>query len=121
MSRAKATKVLIVDDNRNSALCMSEMIDALGFQCDVANDGQEAIERLNEGEYDLVIADTQMPKVSGIALLKFIRKNYPHIIVAIISTRDSEFTQNIVTKSKPDFYLPKPVSVAYLEDIISQL
>jgi CheY-like chemotaxis protein len=122
MARAtKVKKVLIVEDNKYMASCLRDMVEFFDVSSQAASDGDEAIQLLERSEYSLVIADSRMPKVSGFTLLKYIKRNYPHIPVAIISTRNSRMTQGLVVKDAPDFYLPKPVSSADIERVLSQI
>lgn len=121
LTKKKAKTALIVDDNENMAKCLADMVDVFGIECQTASDGNEAIELLKKNEFSLIIADSNMPKVSGFTLLKYIKKNYPKIPVAIISTRDSEVTQGMVVRDKPDFYLPKPFTTADIEKLLKKI
>jgi DNA-binding response OmpR family regulator len=112
--------VLIVDDNEKMAKCLADMVDFFRIPCDTVTDGKEAIQRLQEETYSLVIADTQMPKVSGFELLKHIRKNHPSLSVALISTRNSLTTQGLVVRDGPDFYLPKPFKSSDVQHLLEQ-
>jgi DNA-binding response OmpR family regulator len=114
-------KILIVDDNQFMARCLAEMVDVFKIPCEIAADGDKAIEMLKNNSYSLVIADTKMPRVSGFSLLKYIRKNHPGVQVAIMSTMNSENTQGMVVKDTPDFYLPKPFKTADIEELLSQM
>jgi CheY-like chemotaxis protein len=116
--KTKLKKILIVDDNQFMARCLAEMADIFGIVSEIASDGDEAIEMLKRGSYSLVIADTNMPKISGFTLMKHIRDNYPHIKVAIMSTMNSETTQGMVVRDMPDFYLPKPFKTADIEKLL---
>lgn len=119
--RTKPRRVLVVDDNEPMANCLAEMVDIYGVPCDTAKDGEEAIERLKRDNYALIIADSNMPRISGFTLLKYVRKYYPHLKVAIISTRNSEVTQGMVVRDMPDFYLPKPFKTRDIEELLTQI
>ncbi|HEQ99176.1 MAG TPA: response regulator [candidate division Zixibacteria bacterium] len=120
-TKTKTKKILIVDDNQSMARCLAEMLDVFEAPCEIAADGDKAIEMLRHNSYSLVIADTNMPRVSGFSLLKYIRKSHPNLQVAIMSTMNSENTQGMVLKDMPDFYLPKPFKTADIEDLLSQI
>jgi DNA-binding response OmpR family regulator len=119
--RSKVRKVLVVDDNEQMAKCLADMVSFFSASCDTASDGKEAMQRLEENSYSLVIADTHMPNVSGFKLLKHIRKNHPGLPVALISTRNSQMTQGMVVTNGPDFYLPKPFKSSDIRDLLDQL
>lgn len=119
-NKKRAQKILIVDDNRDMARCLAEMADHLGIACELAFDGEQAIEKLSQETYFLIIADSHMPRISGFPLLKLIRRDYPGLPVAIISTHNSENTQGMVMKDQPDFYLPKPFKTEDLQKLLAQ-
>jgi DNA-binding response OmpR family regulator len=113
-------KILIVEDNGRTAESLRQMINLFELESEIAPDGDEAMKLLKENKYFLVIADTHMPKVSGFKLLKYIKQNYPQTPVAIISTGDSTSTRGIVVTSRADFYLPKPLKVSDLQEVLSR-
>ena len=119
--KVKVGRVLIVDDNQDMARCLADMVEEFNVLCDTVSDGESAIELLGAEKYQLVIADTQMPGMSGFSLLKHIKENYPDLQVAIISTRDSEMTKGLVALSRADYYLPKPFTTSDIGELLSQV
>jgi CheY-like chemotaxis protein len=117
----KVKKVLVVEDNEQMAKCLADMVDFFQVSCETVGNGNEAIRRLRQERFSLVIADTHMPGVSGFKLLKHIRKTYPGIAVALISTRNSLMTQGMVVRDGPDFYLPKPFKSVDIQKLLEQL
>src|ERR687883_831472 len=63
-------KILIADDERSITEGLSAILQDEGYEVDVAQDGQKALDRLASDQYGVVLADLKMPKVDGIALLK---------------------------------------------------
>jgi CheY-like chemotaxis protein len=121
MPRAKSNHlVLVVDDNKHMARCLAEMIEILGVNCHTAYEGEQAMEMLKLHDYTLVVADSNMPGISGFSLLKHIKQNHERTKVAIMSLRDSESTQNIVAKGRADFYLPKPFKTEDIEKLLNE-
>lgn len=120
-TKIRVSKVLIVDDNKDMARCLADMVEEFEIPCDMVSNGEEAIERLGSEEYRLVIADSQMPGMSGFSLLKYIKKSYPGIPVAVISTWDSETTKGIVARNRADFYLPKPFTTSDIGELLSRV
>jgi len=111
-------RILIVDDNRDIGACIADMLGWFEVECEMVSGGEEAIDLLGKNEYCLVIADTQMPRVSGFDLLKHIKKNYPETQVAMISSRNSDMTQGLIVKSDADFYIPKPITLSDVKKLI---
>jgi len=115
-----SSKILIVEDNGRAADSLRQMINLFDLETEIASDGGEAMKLLKENEYFLIIADTHMPRVSGFELLKHIKKNYPQTPIAVISTGDSVSTQGMVVTNRADFYLPKPIKVSDLQEVLSR-
>ncbi|MDQ3266760.1 MAG: response regulator, partial [Myxococcota bacterium] len=72
-AQAAATRrlrVLLVDDSPIARATESALVKALGHQVDEAQDGEEALTKLNSQTYDLILTDVQMPKIDGFALTR---------------------------------------------------
>lgn len=77
-------RVLIADDEKNFAKVLKTELAREGHSTEVASDGQEALEKLNEQEFDVLILDLKMPKLGGIDVLKEVKKKWvlpPEVIV----------------------------------------
>jgi two-component system sensor histidine kinase EvgS len=70
-----ALKVLIVDDHKTNRLLLSQQLQYLGHQVDVASDGEEAYELWSKNRFDLLITDCNMPRMNGYELVKRIRQD----------------------------------------------
>jgi len=114
-------KILIVDDFGKTAKIIVEMLDHLNVASESVENSEQAFLKLRECDYDLVIADSRMPKVNGVSLLKHIRQTKPATKLAIMSTFDFGGTQRVVAADGIDYYLPKPVKLSHLEKIIADL
>ena len=67
-------RILVVDDEKIKRITLADDIAAQGHEVVTAADGQEAIERLAAGRFDVVVTDLKMPKLDGIELLKQIKQ-----------------------------------------------
>ena len=116
--KSDSRKVLIVEDSARTAHGLAEMINYYDVKSEIVSDGDKAMKLLEDNEYFLIITNSRMPKVSGLQLLKDVKKHYPHIPVAVISTYDSASTRSIVTKHRADFYLPKPIRISDVKELL---
>ncbi len=66
-------RILVADDNATNQQVAVGLLSKLGHRVDVADDGGEAVARLEQGNYDLILMDMQMPDVDGIAATRMIR------------------------------------------------
>jgi len=65
--------VLVAEDNETNQLLMRQMLDTLGAGCDIAPDGLAALELLKGNNYDLALIDIEMPRLSGLDLIRALR------------------------------------------------
>jgi len=70
-------KILHVDDEEAFRTKISELLQLRGYAVDVAIDGVEAINAIQNNEYDIALLDVNMPKINGIEVLHFIKEKYP--------------------------------------------
>lgn len=68
-------RILIVDDNKINRVVTKRILQNKGYQCDVAEDGLDAIDVLKVNTYDLILMDINMPRIDGIETTKHIREN----------------------------------------------
>lgn len=84
------SKVLIIEDERETAILVKKALKLESVEAEIATDGQEGIQKFENNDYDLVLLDLKMPKMSGEDVLREIRKKDPFIDV-IVYTNFSEF------------------------------
>jgi CheY-like chemotaxis protein len=73
--RGRRARVLVVDDNAANQKVALRMIERLGYRCDIATTGVEAVTMLGSGHYDAVLMDCQMPEMDGYEASRLIRHN----------------------------------------------
>lgn len=81
-------KVLVVEDIVLNQLLMRTLLDDFGFECDVADNGKIAIEKMQTNTYDVVLMDLQMPEMNGFEATDFIRNKMKSDIPIIALTAD---------------------------------
>jgi len=87
---ARSGKILVVDDERNIRLLLSEVLSDKGFEVTEAKDGQESLEKMATHDFDLVITDIHMPRLDGIAMLHRMEKAGRKEKVIIMTANPSE-------------------------------
>ena len=78
-------RILVVDDEESMREFLSIMLYREGYAVDAAADGAQAVERLKEHSYDLVISDIKMPRMTGLQLLSYIMERTPETVVIMIT------------------------------------
>ncbi len=77
--------VLFVDDEENILTSLKRALMDEPYKSLFANSGQEALEMLKKNEVHVLVTDMRMPEMSGLDLLKIVKKEYPHIIRMVLS------------------------------------
>ncbi len=107
-------KILVVDDEESLRLTMKLKLKAAGFEVEVAEDGEAAIEKLRGQKFDAVLLDINMPRMSGIEALGIIRQQFPQT-EAIMLTGFADFSTAIeCLKNGARDYLVKPIDTTEL-------
>ena len=83
------TRILIADDEHSLRIMMTEVMRREGYEVDAVADGQKAIDRIRERDYDVAVLDVKMPRVDGIAALREIRAISPGTIVVMMTAFES--------------------------------
>jgi len=114
-------KVLIVDDNPNMSSLLSEMLEIFDYESIRANDGLEAIEKVEQNDVSLVITDMRMPKMSGLDLLQKIKEKRPEMPVVVISGYALDDEGNNLLSSLADGFLNKPFKMSDIEELLNNV
>ena len=107
LALTKNLSVLIVEDELALRESFQFLLQNLFAEVDTAEDGQEALNKMDERDYDIVLTDLSMPRMSGLRLVDTIRKkSQSQIVVAISAHDDEEFSEalapyNVKLLTKP--------------------
>jgi CheY-like chemotaxis protein len=77
-------RALIVDDDEPIRVMLAAIVRQSGFAVETARDGQEAIERLKKGTFQVILLDLMMPRVNGYDVLQHIRTHHPDLLARTI-------------------------------------
>ncbi|WP_457575006.1 response regulator [Desulfolithobacter sp.] len=108
-------RVLLVDDEKELISTLSERLSFRGIDADWVTSGEEALKKILEKDYDIVILDIKMPGLSGIDLGRKIRDIKPGFKVIFVTGHGSAADFKAGTaQSGRDFYLAKPINIDLL-------
>jgi two-component system response regulator (stage 0 sporulation protein F) len=119
MRGAIMKKILVVDDEENIRFLYQEELEEEGYTVDVAAHGQEALEKLNAFQPDLVTLDIRMPGMDGVETLRKIREVQRDLPVILCSAY-GEYKQNLTTWAS-DAYVIKTSDLTELKGTIRTL
>jgi two-component system sensor histidine kinase/response regulator len=114
--------ILLVEDNKINQIVATKLLQSLGFQVDVAEDGEEAIEKIEQGHYSVVLMDIQMPKMDGKEATIALRKKYNHHQLKIIALT-ANITEEEVSYYKDigmDGHLGKPYELTKIKEVLAE-
>lgn len=105
----KSRRVLVVDDSVTTRTLEKSILEAAGYDVQVATDGVEALERLSRVSFDLILSDVQMPRVDGLALVRAVRQDarLKGLPVVLVSSLDSAEQRKAGLEAGADAYLSK--------------
>ncbi len=108
--------LLIVDDNSMNRIMLSRYTKRLGYQSTLVENGRQALEKLQNESFDLVLLDVQMPEMDGYQVLEQM-KTHPYLreipVIMISAVDELESTVRCIELGAQD-YLPKPFSPVLL-------
>ena len=113
--------ILIVDDDKNILLSLSIALEKLNVPVETAASGAEAMEKLGQGEYELMLLDLRMPGMDGMEVLRRVSQQRPEIKVIIITAYGSiDLAVEAMKLGAVDF-LQKPFDVAEVRGVVRRL
>lgn len=115
--------VLVVDDNKQSAEGLAQMVRVLGHTVSVAYGPRMALQLLNQVVPDVIFLDINMPGVNGIEVLRYLRRDpyTARVPVVIVSANDSDADREQAFQAGANHYIVKPPSIEQIEVALARL
>lgn len=113
--------ILFVDDDKQILEIVSVYLDRYGYRVDTADDGNAAIEKIQQNDYAVVFTDLIMPKISGLDLLKAVKKTNPTTEVIIVTGYGTIESAIEALKLGGYDYLQKPINFERLKILIERI
>ena len=101
-------RILLAEDERSLARALLKIFEKNHYSADAVYDGEEALDYLENGNYDVAILDVMMPKMDGITVLKTIRTKGSNIPVMILTAKAEIDDKVLGLDSGANYYLTKP-------------
>ncbi len=112
--KQSAIRILLVDDESAIRRALRPPLIELGFQVVEASRGEEALQSLRGGAFDVVLLDINMPGIGGIETLRRIRAFAPRLPILMLTVRDGEEEKVEALELGADDYVTKPFSTREL-------
>lgn len=118
MTSQSKHRILVAEDNVTNQTLILSQLGALGYTADLANNGDEALQKMRKNNYDLILTDCNMPVVNGYELAEMIRKTGNEIpIIAITADAFPESKTKCINAGMND-HITKPVELATLRQTV---
>jgi len=117
-------RLLVVEDNPVNQKVIVRLLEKLGYRCDLADDGQQALDKLAQNHYDLVLMDCQMPVMDGYEAVRTLRglelatAERRTVVVALTAHAGIDEREKCLSAGMDDF-LTKPVNRAALSVLLA--
>jgi two-component system sensor histidine kinase RpfC len=117
-------KILVAEDTAVNRLILGEMLSKAGYDVKLVEDGQSALEKFEECEFDLAILDMQMPRIGGLDVIREYKSGYglirdiPFIVLTANISKEAELQ---CREAGADVYLQKPIDISALIKEIRRL
>jgi len=109
-SGGRDVRLLVVDDEEFLRSVISERLKIEGFSVDEAQNGKEALARLSEEDYSILLTDIRMPEMDGISLLREVSSRFPDTARIVMTAHGQLETAVTALKSGAFDYILKPVN-----------
>jgi DNA-binding NtrC family response regulator len=110
--------ILVLDDEKNIRLTIRRCLESPELSIDDAINGEEALKKLTEHNYDLLLLDLKLPGIDGMEILKMVKDKYPEMKVVIISAHGTIQTAVEAMKTGALDFLEKPFTPADLRAVV---
>ncbi len=104
--------ILLAEDNITNQMVVTQMLDAMGAQFEIASDGVEALEKFEANDFDVVLLDIEMPRMSGLDVIRSVRsrtdKKQANTIIALTAYAMREHREKI-SNAGADGLIAKPI------------
>jgi DNA-binding response OmpR family regulator len=113
-----AKHLLIVDDEHSIRELCKEMLEEEGYRVTSAVDGQDALDKMDLEVFDLFLIDMSMPRISGLELMKLIKRKQPLAVIVVLTGFSSIEGAVKAVHAGAFQYLSKPINAEELFDVV---
>ena len=118
---ARGMKVLIADDQDEMRQLFRRVLQSIGYDCEVAVNGQDCLEKCETQNYDVVFLDLVMPELDGETTLQILKRHYPRTEVVESSIQDDEDSIRQIFRSGATAYIVKPFTSHEIRNVMMTL
>lgn len=121
LNKNMSGRILLVEDSEVNQLVFKGMLDGLGFEVDIAANGEQGVEMWKQASYDVVFMDVQMPVMSGLDATQLIRsteKPEEHQMIVAVTANAYEEDEKACLEAGMDAFVTKPIDIDALKETL---
>ena len=119
MAEELKTKILLVDDEEDFLTMLADRLEVRGLMVDTVTRGEDAVARVDDQRFDLIVLDLSMPGIDGLETLKRIKTKQPDAEIIMLTGQGTIKSSMEAMKLGAEDFMEKPVNIADLMDRIS--
>ena len=117
-------RILVAEDNRTNRKVVSKILERAGHRVDLVEDGEQALDAMEAGSFDVVLMDVNMPNMSGLEVAKFYRFAHlgeQHLPIVALTADATEESKRLCADAGMDAHITKPVEARKLLSLIDSI
>jgi len=112
-------KILIVEDDKQVILTITQLIERVGYQADAVETGEDAVKKIKENSFDLILLDVYLPDTDALQLIPRLVKIHPGLKIVAMTGFGTEELEKEIRKLGVLYYLPKPFTIKELQTLLN--
>ncbi|MFZ0450093.1 MAG: response regulator [Desulfatiglandaceae bacterium] len=115
MGISSKKRILVVDDEEMIRTTAGAFMEKIGYECETAEDAEQALDVLSQKSFDLVISDISMPGMDGIQFMKKAKESYPELPFMIMTGYAVDYSYAEIIAAGASDFIPKPFDLKELK------
>ncbi|RXJ01916.1 response regulator [Anaerobacillus alkaliphilus] len=116
-------RILLAEDEEVLRMLIVDTLEDDGYEIDEASDGLEALEFIEENDYDLVIVDYMMPGLTGLEVIEKVRTmpNKTELKMMMLTAKSQQKDEEAAKRAGANYFLAKPFSPIKLAELVGEI
>ncbi|MCK4957940.1 MAG: response regulator [Planctomycetes bacterium] len=111
-------RILVAEDSPTNQMLVKLLLERMGFEVTIVEDGCQAVQKATTGNFDLVLMDIQMPNMNGLEATRALRQKKLTTPIIALTANAMKGDREKCLQAGCDDYLTKPIDVQQLSEII---
>jgi signal transduction histidine kinase/DNA-binding response OmpR family regulator len=122
LSKSYPHTILLAEDNPINQKLAKKLLLKMGYEIDIADNGNEVIRLYNKKKYDIIFMDIQMPEMDGLATSQYIRTRIKdrEIVIIAMTANAMQGDEKLCLEAGMNDYLPKPLNITRMQEMLKK-